>query len=178
MELTSMADANDCAEPALPTKRIPDLTTEESPNEPKKPKLDNPDNNGKQTPQPLIEKHQAELDEKLEKPDQNKPTFEEEQEPKLPSNGKPEIDRKGKGILIEEDDEDDDDDDSDSDSDSDDSIAAELSDESDFADDPLAEVDLDNILPSRTRRKIINPGAYLATDLPEEDSDESDDPDA
>ena len=73
---------------------------------------------------------------------------------------------------------DDDDDDSDLDSDLDDSIAAELSDESDFADDPLAEVDLDNILPSRTRRKIINPGAYLATDLPEEDSDEIDNPDA
>ncbi|KAK7845505.1 hypothetical protein CFP56_009225, partial [Quercus suber] len=65
------------------------------------------------------------------------------------------VDRKGKGImradkgkgkLIEEENDDDEDDGSD--------IGSDVSDgESDLSDDPLAEVDLDNILPSRTRRR-------------------------
>nr|XP_023898808.1 nucleolin-like [Quercus suber]POE52782.1 hypothetical protein CFP56_60466 [Quercus suber] len=69
------------------------------------------------------------------------------------------VDRKGKGImradkgkgkLIEEEKNDDDEDDDDSDND----IGGDVSDgESDLSDDPLAEVDLDNILPSRTRRR-------------------------
>ncbi|PPD83222.1 hypothetical protein GOBAR_DD19862 [Gossypium barbadense] len=37
--------------------------------------------------------------------------------------------------------------------------------ESDLSDDPLAEVDLDNILPSRTRRRSVHPGLHIAKDV-------------
>jgi hypothetical protein len=74
------------------------------------------------------------------------------------------VDRKGKGILIEEGDEDDDDDGSELEG-GDDSEEAE-------EDDPLAEVDLDNILPSRTRRKVVHPGVYIAASA--DDDDDSD----
>ncbi|CAN7040530.1 unnamed protein product, partial [Brassica oleracea var. botrytis] len=50
------------------------------------------------------------------------------------------------------------------------------------SDDPLAEVDLDNILPSRTRRRSIQPGVYISNDCGggnnNEDDDSSDDSDA
>ncbi|CAA2982835.1 Hypothetical predicted protein [Olea europaea subsp. europaea] len=67
-------------------------------------------------------------------------------------------DDKGKGKLIEESDLDDDDDSSvDGES--------ELSGvDSDLSDDPLAEVDLDNILPSRTRRGAAQPGLHISND--------------
>ncbi|KAL4653002.1 hypothetical protein ACB092_01G270700 [Castanea dentata] len=72
-------------------------------------------------------------------------------------------DDKGKGKLIEEENDDDDDDEDDDDSDSD--IGSDVSDgESDLSDDPLAEVDLDNILPSRTRRRTVQPGIHIAND--------------
>nr|DAD30451.1 TPA_asm: hypothetical protein HUJ06_009302 [Nelumbo nucifera] len=77
---------------------------------------------------------------------------------------------KGKGKLEAEDGSDDDDDDDDSSDGGDHS-----NDDSDLSDDPLAEVDLDNILPSRTRRRVAEPGAYLVNDLDEDDdSDDSD----
>ncbi|XP_023551083.1 nucleolin-like [Cucurbita pepo subsp. pepo] len=78
-------------------------------------------------------------------------------------------DDKGKGKLIEEDDDDDDDDE-----DSSDDGSEFDNEESDLSDDPLAEVDLDNILPSRTRRRTVHPGVYFATDLGNEDDDSSD----
>ncbi|CAA0834775.1 Unknown protein [Striga hermonthica] len=66
-----------------------------------------------------------------------------------------EVDLKGKGKMVDEDDEDDEDDD-DEDGSSDDSSDSDLSgdevDGSDWEDDPLLEVDLNNILPSRTRK--------------------------
>ncbi|XP_047317962.1 coiled-coil domain-containing protein 1 [Impatiens glandulifera] len=69
------------------------------------------------------------------------------------SNGKEVVDRKGKGKLIEE---------SESSSDSDSGGDAEYdSDDSDLSDDPLAEVDLDNILPSRTRRNVPQRGIQI-----------------
>ncbi|KVI09251.1 glutamic acid-rich protein [Cynara cardunculus var. scolymus] len=86
------------------------------------------------------------------------------------SNGGGEIDRKGKGImkddkgkgkLIEESEEDDSDDDGASESDGDD----------DLSDDPLAEVDLDNILPSRTRRRTVPPGVRISSDKLTNDKD-------
>ncbi|CAN0870169.1 hypothetical protein LINGRAHAP2_LOCUS9448 [Linum grandiflorum] len=89
------------------------------------------------------------------------------------------VDRKGKGIMIEEEeeeDEDDDDDDSDDDS-SDDEDGSENvgGDDSELEDDPLAEVDLDNILPSRTRRRGVQPGSYIPNEpMIEDDSDDSD----
>nr|GMC97425.1 histone H2A.Z-specific chaperone CHZ1 [Ipomoea batatas]GMC99541.1 histone H2A.Z-specific chaperone CHZ1 [Ipomoea batatas] len=84
------------------------------------------------------------------------------------SNGEAEIDRKGKAIrsddkgkgkLVEESVDD-------SDSDSDSSAIGSDSDadgESDLSDDPLAEVDLDNILPSRTRRRSVHPGVFISS---------------
>ncbi|XP_043704263.1 histone H2A.Z-specific chaperone CHZ1-like [Telopea speciosissima] len=91
------------------------------------------------------------------------------------SNGKSVIDSKGKGIMVEdkekgklkvenrsEDDSSDDGNPSDEDT--------------DLSDDPLAEVDLENILPLRTRRRVAQPGAYIVNDLG--DDDDSDDSDA
>ncbi|KAI3929686.1 hypothetical protein MKX01_025854 [Papaver californicum] len=81
------------------------------------------------------------------------------------------VDRKGKGKMIVEDEDDSDDDD-------DEFGGEELSDiDSDLSDDPLAEVDLDNILPSRTRRRVLPPPEeYRVDDL--DDEDDSDDSDA
>ncbi|CAN7058207.1 hypothetical protein Bca4012_094011 [Brassica carinata] len=94
--------------------------------------------------------------------------------------GGEEVDRKGKGIskedkgkgkMIEVEESDDTDDEDDEDGD-----------ESDLSDDPLAEVDLDNILPSRTRRRSIQPGVYISNDRggvnEDDDDDSSDDSDA
>ncbi|CAL0322738.1 unnamed protein product [Lupinus luteus] len=80
-------------------------------------------------------------------------------------------DIKGKGKLIEEEEDD---------SDDDDDSGGDLSgDDSDFSDDPLAEVDLNNILPSRTRRRTAHPGVHIAgdrgnADVDDDDSDDSD----
>ncbi|TQD89692.1 hypothetical protein C1H46_024827 [Malus baccata] len=72
--------------------------------------------------------------------------------------------------LVEEDDDDSDDDSSDGGSEFEDG-------DSDLSDDPLAEVDLDNILPSRTRRRQVQPGVYIANDIGNEEEDDSDDSD-
>ncbi|KAK9678097.1 hypothetical protein RND81_11G187900 [Saponaria officinalis] len=169
-----MADVHNPDEPTLPLKRPSVAAAATTTSDLKKPKLlENPNSTTPESPPPQNDpvSHQQQQDEPQVNADDE-------------VNGKDLIDRKGKGILIEEDDDDDDDDDdggddSDSDSDSDSGIGDGLSDESDFADDPLAEVDLDNILPCRTRRKTIHPGVYLANDLPpDDDSDDTDDPDA
>lgn len=76
-------------------------------------------------------------------------------------------DDKGKGKLIEEED---------SDDSSDGGNESEA--DSDLSDDPLAEVDLDNILPSRTRRRVVQPGFYIANDPGNNGDDDSDDSDA
>ncbi|XP_010908229.1 uncharacterized protein [Elaeis guineensis] len=79
---------------------------------------------------------------------------------------------KGKGKMVVEEDEDDDEDDSSDDDDSGDGIGGEVGD-SDFSDDPLAEVDLSNILASRMRRRSPPPqGAYLLSDQDDDDDDE------
>ncbi|KAL6562992.1 hypothetical protein OROHE_005579 [Orobanche hederae] len=74
-------------------------------------------------------------------------------------------DDKGKGKMVEDSEDDDsdghDDDDSSDDSDSDFSDGL---DGSDLEDDPLAEVDLDNILPSRTRQRQMQPGVRILSD--------------
>ncbi|XP_010556318.1 PREDICTED: histone H2A.Z-specific chaperone CHZ1-like isoform X3 [Tarenaya hassleriana] len=86
-----------------------------------------------------------------------------------------EVDRKGKGImrdykgkgkLIEDDDSDENDEEGD-DEDAD----------SDLSDDPLAEVDLDNILPSRTRRRAMQPGLYISGEIANHDDNDDDDDD-
>lgn len=75
-------------------------------------------------------------------------------------------DDKGKGKLIEE---------------SEDSkdCGSESDGDSDLSDDPLAEVDLDNILPTRTRsrRRVVLPGIHIADNqgVKGDDNDDSDD---
>ncbi|KAG8391168.1 hypothetical protein BUALT_Bualt01G0159700 [Buddleja alternifolia] len=81
------------------------------------------------------------------------------------------VDRKGKGIMKDdkgkgkmlEESEDDDSDGDDSSDDSDSDFSDGL-DDSDVEDDPLAEVDLDNILPSRTRQRRAQPGLRISSD--------------
>jgi len=86
---------------------------------------------------------------------------------------------KGKGKMVVEEEEESSD--SDSDSDESDGVidgAGEDGDDSDFCDDPLAEVDLENILPSRTRRRAPQqPGAYLVNDQDGDDEDDDHDED-
>ncbi|KAF5479261.1 hypothetical protein F2P56_000097 [Juglans regia] len=85
--------------------------------------------------------------------------YEDDDENDENDRGEAEVDRKGKGIVrddkgkgklkVEEEDADDDEDD-------DRGSGIDISNsESDLLDDPLAEVDLDNILPSRTRRRMV-----------------------
>ncbi|KAG6408552.1 hypothetical protein SASPL_131565 [Salvia splendens] len=84
------------------------------------------------------------------------------------------VDRKGKGKMIEDSDNDDSDghvDDDDDSSDDSDSDFSDGLDESDLEDDPLAEVDLDNILPSRTRRSRAQPGVRFSNDPGKETSE-------
>ncbi|CAH9088963.1 unnamed protein product [Cuscuta epithymum] len=75
------------------------------------------------------------------------------------SNGVTEIDRKGKGILIEEPVDDSDGESGSSASGSDYSTDGESCPSDD---DPLAEIDLENILPSRTRRRTVHPGVRIS----------------
>ncbi|KAG4951170.1 hypothetical protein JHK85_045037 [Glycine max] len=133
-----MAEHNDPPqEPTLPSsKRKSDLDLQDLPS--KIPKLDLKENDDKD----LQNDHEGENDEREE-------------------------DRKGKGIMrddkgkgkmiLEEEEDDDDDDDSDDGGDSDD-------DGSDFSDDPLMEVDLNNILPSRTRGRTASSGVRIDGD--------------
>ncbi|KAF8020895.1 hypothetical protein BT93_G1337 [Corymbia citriodora subsp. variegata] len=71
-------------------------------------------------------------------------------------------DDKGKGKLIVEEGEEGDSGDSSSDDYGNAGVPSES--DSDLSDDPLAEVDLDNILPSRTRRRTARPGVFIARD--------------
>ncbi|KAL5797261.1 hypothetical protein ACOSQ2_002081 [Xanthoceras sorbifolium] len=169
-----MAETKDPEEPTLPSKRKPDPSCEDDEGHPNKTqKLQNPNNtqlaeNKTQNP----DKEDVDLD--AQEDNNNDAAAADDSDDgddddDVDSNGEAtEVDRKGKGILIEEGDDESDDDDDSSDGDS-------LSDGgSDLSDDPLAEVDLDNILPSRTRRKVIQPGEYIANDLGGDDDDGSD----
>ncbi|KAK1440967.1 hypothetical protein QVD17_06802 [Tagetes erecta] len=80
-------------------------------------------------------------------------------------------DDKGKGKMIEEEDDDDSSDDDESDSDGD------LDDDDDLSDDPLTEVDLDNILPSRTRRRTAASGVRISGDENNNNNNNNDDDD-
>lgn len=96
----------------------------------------------------------------------------QEEEAELDQNPKPSsrayVD-KGKGKMIVEEEEED------SSDDSDEACVASGSD-SDYSDDPLMEVDLNNILPSRTRRWAPSvPGAYLVPLDQDDDEDDDDD---
>ncbi|GAB4847361.1 hypothetical protein Ancab_026419 [Ancistrocladus abbreviatus] len=167
-----MAEVKDCEDSALPWKRNPDTRCPDSITDPKKKrKLENPeediDNNGvAEEDDPEKQQHEVDTNIKNDVVDKGMEGDEAvavEEEDSTHLNGKAVIDRKGKGIVIEEsEDEGDDDDDDYHDS----SDYENLSDgDSDLYDDPPAEVDLDNVLPSRTLRRIVQPGAYVANDV-------------
>ncbi|CAK7328383.1 unnamed protein product [Dovyalis caffra] len=179
-----MAETETENEHTLPTKRkpdddpIPENNQEQDNHSNKSQKLESPTNNppiiqekntdNAQTLEPSMDNQNGTEDEEEEEEDGD---YEDEEE-----NGEEVVvDRKGKGILIEEDE-----DDSDDDGSSGDGSELEGGDDSEEAeeDDPLAEVDLDNILPSRTRRKVVHPGVYIANDNLANEDDNSDDSDA
>ncbi|XP_041006037.1 prostatic spermine-binding protein-like [Juglans microcarpa x Juglans regia] len=123
-----------------------------------------------------------EADSLVEAEDDGNDDFEDDDEDVENDRGEAEVDRKGKGIVrddkgkgklkVEEEDADaDDEEDEDNDSDSGTDISNS---ESDLSDNPLAEVDLDNILPSRTRRRTVQHGVYVANDIGNNDDDSND----
>lgn len=169
-----MVEVKDHEESALHAKRKPDLNCVEDKEEedPKKQKLDISDNNSSVI-EDGVDADDGESDSDEE--DEVEDSGSDEDDDSEQSDGKAEaVDRKGKGILVEDkgkgklvEEEEDDDDSSDG--------AAQSDNDSDLSEDPLAEVDLDNILPTRTRRRVVQPGVYLSKDIPEEeDSDDSD----
>ncbi|KAG2411424.1 hypothetical protein I3843_03G002800 [Carya illinoinensis] len=193
-----MAETNHQLEPTIfPAKRKPDLGSEDNPQ--KTPKLQPPLDNStivSQEKSPILEAPERdssvpddkdikfEADSLAEAEDDGDDNYEDDDEDAENDRGETEVDRKGKAIvrddkgkgklMVEEEDADDDEDDQDDDSDSGTDISNS---ESDLSDDPLAEVDLDNILPSRTRRRTVQPGVYVANDIGNND-DDSDDSDA
>ncbi|CAL9014887.1 unnamed protein product [Prunus brigantina] len=196
-----MAETKNLGEPTFPVKRKPDLSCEDQADYPKKThKLEVSDISsslaeGKTQDPEIFDQNSSVAEEKNDKfeanadPEDEEDFVEDEEdfvedddedEDGEKSNGKAEVDRKGKGImrddkgkgkLIEEDDDDSDDDSSDGGSEFEDG-------DSDLSDDPLAEVDMDNILPSRTRRRQVQPGVYMANDIGNDEEDDSDDSDA
>ncbi|XVF59958.1 hypothetical protein PTKIN_Ptkin08bG0003800 [Pterospermum kingtungense] len=190
-----MAETESPLEPALPTKRKPDLTSEDQESLPlKSQKLQTPDetiqpNEAYQSLQNQALEPSAKNDSSLPEaesvPQNEEPALEEDEEEEdddyeddddeEEEDGNAKTDRKGKGILVEEEKDSDDDDDDDDSSDG----GNESEGESDLSDDPLAEVDLDNILPSRTRRGVVRPGVYIAKDAGDNaEGDDGDDSDA
>eukprot|EP00262_Sarcandra_glabra_P006973 TRINITY_DN19535_c0_g1_i1.p1 TRINITY_DN19535_c0_g1~~TRINITY_DN19535_c0_g1_i1.p1 ORF type:complete len:175 (+),score=73.35 TRINITY_DN19535_c0_g1_i1:104-628(+) len=161
--------------PPLLSKRKGDLECLESDKKKKKPEISD-------ISPPLIEENieedeiEDEDDEEDEEDDDDEDEEDEEddededKDKEAASNGNAAVD-KGKGIMkedkgkgklkVEEGCEDGD-------------GGADDDDDSDLSDDPLAEVDLNNILPSRTRRRVAQPGAYLVNDLDGEDDDSDD----
>lgn len=166
-----MAETKEPEESTLPSKRKPDPSGKDGEEQPSKAlKVENPQHSEEKTQE--TRKKDGELDVREEKKEDDgvHNGDHEEEDDDVDGNGEEEVeaDRKGKGILIEEDDEEDDDDDS-----SDGGVQSDG--DSDLSDDPLAEVDLDNILPSRTRRRVTRPGEFVANDLDDDsDTDDSD----
>ncbi|KAK8607340.1 hypothetical protein V6N13_053081 [Hibiscus sabdariffa] len=188
-----MAETKSPHEPALPAKRKSDLTSQDhdpQQNLPlKSPKLQTPDeailptdddhaahpsgNSASSVPEPTPENEDPGVDSEDGEEDGDDDYEDDDEEEE--ENGSAPVDRKGKGILIEEengsDDEDDDDDSTDG--------GNESEGESDLSDDPLAEVDLDNILPSRTRRRVVRPGVHIAKEFGNKgEADDGDDSDS
>lgn len=110
----------------------------------------------------LAQENKIDVDEEDEEED-DEDDYEGEIEEDEQSNGEPEVDRKGKGILRDDKGkgkliEDSDDDSSDFGSESD------VDSDTDLSDDLLAEVDLGNIIPSRTRRRTHQSGLKISDD--------------
>ncbi|XP_022751835.1 glutamic acid-rich protein-like [Durio zibethinus] len=179
-----MADTKSLKEPALPVKRKPDVTSQDQENVPKSPKLQANDetiqakegnySSENHALEPSGNNEEPGIDSEDEEDDDDDYEDSDDEHDEEEENGNAAVDRKGKGILIEEKKDNSDDDATDS---SDGGNKSEG--ESDLSDDPLAEVDLDNILPSRTRRRVVPPGVYIAKDVGNNgDGGDSDDSDA
>ncbi|XP_022775501.1 uncharacterized protein LOC111317298 [Durio zibethinus] len=113
--------------------------------------------NDSSVPESIPENEEPGIDaEEEEEDDDDDDDHDEEEE-----NGDAAVDRKWKGIFIEEEKDSDDDDDDDDSSDG----GNKSEGEGDLSDDLLAEVDLDNILPSRMRRQAVQPGVYIRKDV-------------
>ncbi|CAL1391347.1 unnamed protein product [Linum trigynum] len=194
-----MAEVKEASEPTLPAKRkqfdplIPDKDELDQPNKTQKTQSSNSNhgelspteaenasgNDGGQDFAPIFSIREEEGAGKADEINGIEVDKEEEDEEEENEEAAV-VDRKGKGIMIEEEEEDSDSDDDDDDS-SDDDDGSENGggdDDSELEDDPLAEVDLDNILPSRTRRRGVQPGFYIANAPGIADEDDSDDSDA
>ncbi|MBA0675600.1 hypothetical protein Goari_017136 [Gossypium aridum] len=192
-----MAETKNPHEPALTSKRKPDLTSHDHDQQTlphKSPKLQTPDetiqtNEQKHALDPSADKDSSvpesrpqdedpgiHSEEEDEDDDYEDDDDDDDDDAEQEENGSTTVDRKGKGILIEEEnDSDDEDDDEDDSSDGEN----ESEGESDLSDDPLAEVDLDNILPSRTRRRSVHPGLHIAKDVRNKgEADDGDDSDS
>ncbi|KAJ6965392.1 hypothetical protein NC652_003315 [Populus alba x Populus x berolinensis] len=180
-----MAETETQNEPTLPAKRkldddpIPENDQEQDNHSNKSQKIDSLSNNSPVIQEKLTENSQTlehsidsqndivqEGEDEDEDEDEEEDGEEEDGDYEDEEENKEEavVDRKGKGIMIEEGDDDEDDDDGSELEGGDDSEEAE-------EDDPLAEVDLDNILPSRTRRKVVHPGVYIAAAADDDDDD-------
>ncbi|CAN7134316.1 hypothetical protein HID58_030938 [Brassica napus] len=169
-----MADVENQQESSFPVKRKSDLCSQEEDNVASKAQKLDPSSNSKDGEVNGSGVENLAAEEKKEGGD-----GEEEEEEEVDRKGKG-ISRedKGKGKMIEVEESDDSDDDDDEDDED-----GEEYDESDLSDDPLTEVDLDNILPSRTRRRSIQPGVFISNDRggvneDDDDDDSSDDSDA
>ncbi|XP_057982598.1 phosphopantothenoylcysteine decarboxylase subunit VHS3 [Malania oleifera] len=170
------------AQPALHSKRKPDPKSEDD--QTKRQKLEISDNNASPSQdkashdgacsvaggnyedddddddddddEEVYEDEDTEDDEDEEEEEEEEEGDDDEEDGEDSSRNRPELDRKGKGILRDDD------------KGKGKLIAEEESeddgDDSDLSEDPLAEVDLNNILPSRTRGRVIRPGIYLAND--------------
>lgn len=178
-----MADVENQQESSFPVKRKSDLCCQEKDNVASKAQKLDPSSNstGSESKDGEVNGSGVEnlaAEEKKEGGDGEDEDEEEEEEEEVDRKGKGisrEDKGKGKMIEVEESDESDDDDDEDDED-------GDEYDESDLSDDPLAEVDLDNILPSRTRRRSIQPGVFISNDRggvnEDDDDDSSDDSDA
>jgi hypothetical protein len=174
-------ETNNHEEPTFPTKRKPDQEeTHHLPN--KTPKITTPttvdqESNLIDAELPTTVNSSSDAVPNNEPENNTDDDDDEDDDEDENSDEEPVVDRKGKGIMrddkgkgkmIEEEDEDDDDshDSDDSDDDSDGNVSGS---DSDFSDDPLAEVDLDNILPSRTRRRTAQTGVHISGGTPNAD---------
>ncbi|XP_009110619.1 histone H2A.Z-specific chaperone CHZ1 [Brassica rapa] len=173
-----MADVENQQESSFPVKRKSDLCCQEEDHVPSKAQKLDPSSNSKDGEVNGSGVENLAAEEKKEGGDGEDEDEEEEEEEEVDRKGKGisrEDKGKGKMIEVEESDESDDDDDEDDED-------GDEYDESDLSDDPLAEVDLDNILPSRTRRRSIQPGVFISNDRggvnEDDDDDSSDDSDA
>lgn len=176
-EVTSLDKENICEETDDPNKK---LKLGIPSNDSNSPDVElTKDENGIENHSVNVDKHREHVEEDEDDEDEGDYEDEEEEEEDEEeddsddedSNGNPKIvDRKGKGImrdakgkgkLVEE-------------SEDSSDCGSESDADSDLSDDPLAEVDLDNILPSRTRRRVVQPGVYISTSQGTKENEDDD----